>query len=427
MQDAASVKDAVATLAPEDFLLDSHQRIYRAMRDMLANNQSVDLVTVMDTLGKRKELDAVGGPAYLAMLTEGIPAKPNVDSYVKIVKAKSVGRRLSNVFNDGMVAAADEESAETIIPAIAEQMQNLLAEGVTQELEHVSKVFFAYGSIDEMYERMATVQGIHTGITEFDKMTMGYQPKALSILAARPSMGKTARMICDAYHSAVVLKRPTAIFTLEQDKNDFIRRMLSNVASVPYRDIQGGTLTREQRHGMQDAQSRIMDAPLYITDSTRMTCTRIRAMCSSMKRRGGLDIAFIDQLSKLKSTDVYRKGMPKHEIIGEQTDSLKQTAQEIDIAVVLLCQLRRHDGKGDARPHMDSLKDSGDIEEDADMVQFLHRPIYFDRKSQEPDEIIIAKQREGDTGTCQVKFNGAYMRWGEVEGTPVQGEFGNAY
>ena len=427
MQDAASVKDAVSTLAPEDFLLDSHQRIYRAMRDMLANNQSVDLVTVMDTLGKRKELDAVGGPAYLAMLTEGIPAKPNVDSYVKIVKAKSVGRRLSNVFNDGMVAAADEESAETLIPSIAEQMQNLLAEGVTQELEHVSKVFTAYGSVDEMYERMATVQGIHTGIAEFNRMTMGYQRKGLSIIAARPKSGKTAKMICDAYHSSVVLGRHTAVFSLEQDKHDCLRRMLSGAAMVPYADIKGGNLTREQRKALQEAQARIMDAPLFVTDATRMTCTRIRAMCSALKRHGGLDIAFIDQLSRLKSTDVYRKGMPKHEIIGEQTDSLTQTSQELDMAVVLLCQLRRFDGKGDARPTIDLLKDSGDIEEDAALIQFLHRPSYFDRKNQDPDEIIIAAQREGDTGTCQVKFNGAYMRWGEVEGTPVQGNFGDAY
>lgn len=429
MVDALALESATAKLTAEDFSLTSHQVVYRAILLNVAGGIEIDFATVCSTLTKRRELDAVGGPAWVASLTEGIPRTIHIESYVRIVKDKSLARQGIAAINHGATVLSDGgEDARKALEGHRDRINELIEENEDPDLHHVSEFFKKQPSVDAIYEAMATTRGIHTGIAEFNRMTMGYQPKGLSILAARPKMGKTAKMVADAYYAAVVERKITAIFTLEQDESDIMRRMLSGASRVPYADIKGGNLSRAQRDALLDAQERIMDAPLYITDQYGMTASRIRAKCARLKRDAkGLDIAFIDQLSRLKSGDVYRKGMQVREIIGEQTNLFKLTAQELDVAMVLLCQLRRFDGKGEARPTLDHLKDSGDIEEDADLVQILHRPRYYNRTSTELDEVIIAAQREGETGTIECCYNGAIMLWEESTSVPQQSSFDGRY
>lgn len=416
--DAVALRTALDSITPAHFALDSHSRIFRVMGELTAAGSSVDYVTVLMALQRNKgELDAIGGPEYLASLSEGVPRKAQVRDYIAAIKDHYVERQLLKVFDAGALEVSDgSKDVKTVIAAVSEQLQALQSEDVKYELRHVKDVFADYGNVDEMHEAMATTQGIGTGIAEFDKITMGYQPKCLIILAARPKMGKTAKMINDAYHAAVIERKKVALFTLEQDKLDVLRRMLSSVTQVPYEAIKARRLSREQKYALIEAQAQIMESDLYITDIPNLTATRIWSMCRWMKEHIGFDIGFIDQLSRLSPKDVQTRGMQKREIIGEQTNIFKMASQQLDAPIVLLCQLRRHEGKGDARPSLEALKDSGDIEEDADLVEFLHRPAYYDRGSTEPDEIIIAANREGDTGVCEVEFNGSIMRWQDRQG-----------
>lgn len=428
--DAAALRAALDKLTAPDFHLDSHQRIFRAMGELAVAGTNVDYITTWKQLERKHELDTIGGPAYLASLAEGIPRNAKIEDYIRIIKEESVKRRVLKVFDSGMLEVSDGlKDVKTVISSVGDELQALQSEDVKYELKHVSDIFAEYGSIDDMYATMATTQGINTGIVEFDRLTMGYQPKSLVILAARPKMGKTMKMINDAYHSAVIQGKKTAVFTLEQDKNDLLRRMLSSVTRIPYAAFKSGNLTREQRDAIMDAQARIMEAPLYITDQPNLTATRVCSMCRWMAETIGLDISYTDQLSRLKLTDVERKGRPRREEIGEQTNIYKLTAQQLNIPMVLLCQLRRFDGKGVARPTMDNLKDSGDIEEDADLVEILHRPKYYDSNSTEDDEIIIGANREGETGVCKVKCNAAIMRWEDIveNYVPQQGRFDDSY
>lgn len=427
--DAVALEDATAKLTPADFHGDAHRRIFAAILATVANRLAVEYTTVCDTLRRRKELDAVGGPAYVAFLSEGLPRHFNIESYVRIVKNASLARQgIIEAGHTASILSEGGEDARTELEAHRDRLNALIEDHEDPDLHHVSEYFKRQPNMDAIYERMATTKGIQTGIAGFNNLTMGYQPKCLSILAARPKMGKTAKMVGDAYFASVVERKITAVFTLEQEENDIMRRMLSGAAQVPYADIKGGSLTKWQRDALYEAQERIMDSPLYITDQPGMTASRIRSKCARLKRDAkGLDIAFVDQLSRLKSTDVYRKGMQGREVIGEQTNIFKLTAQELDMAMVLLCQLRRFDGKGDARPTLDHLKDSGDIEEDADLVQILHRPRYYNRTSTELDEIIIAAQREGETGTVECNYNGTTMSWQESTDQPQQSSFGDAY
>lgn len=426
--DAVAIEDATAKLCSEDFSLDSHKRIYRAILNLLAANQAVDYITVRDELAKNRELETVGGPAYIAFLSEGIPRNFNIESYVRIVKDKSLLRQGIVAINHGATVLSDGgEDARKALEGHRDRINELLEENEDPDLHHVSEFFKKQPSVDAIYESMATTRGIHTGIAEFNRMTMGYQPKGLSIIAARPGVGKTAKMVSDAYHSAVIERKTTAIFTLEEGESNIMRRMLSGASRVPYADIKGGNLSRAQRDSLLEAQERIMDAPLYITDTPGMTVGRIRSKCKRLKRDQGLDIAFIDQLSRIESRDVYQKGMQKHHIIGEQTNLLVLTSQELDAAIVLLCQLRRYEGKGEARPSLELLKDSGDIEEDAFLVALLHRPRYHNRTSSDPDEIIVAKHREGETGTIECSYNGAIMLWEESTSVPQQSSFDGRY
>lgn len=413
VNDAEAIVEASAKIRPEDLSLDSHQRIFRAILLTVYEGISVDINTLSIALRKRKELDSVGGIGYVMGLTEGIPRNFRVENYVRIVKDAS--RKRQGIAENAIASEALQDGGEdttAVLERTVDRLKSLIEDDDDFDLQHVGDYFDEMGGFDEMQERMVTTQGVNSGIAEFDRITMGYQPKGLSIIAARPKMGKTAKMICNAYNAAVVERKVVAIFSHEQDKNDVMRRMLSAFARVDYARIKAGTLGIWEKDALRDCQARIADSRLFITDQPGPTVSRIRATCARKKREEGrLDIAFIDQLSRLKFTDVYRKGMPKHEIIGEQTDRLVLASQELNTSIVLLAQLRRYDGKGDTRPTLEMLKDSGDIEEDATLVELLHRPRYYDSNSGDDDEIIIAAQREGETGTVKCFYRGSIMRW----------------
>lgn len=408
------VPDALDLLVPNDFSLDSHRRIFAAMERLAKLSQSIDIVTITEELTRKKELDSVGGLSYLASLSEGLPRRLSIESYVRIVRDKSLARGVMNVAERGALEAGDgQEEAAVVLERTIQELRELADSAPGNDLQRAGVILDAQGPAESMVERMATLSGIRIGFEQIDRNTHGLQPKHLIVVAARPSMGKTAWMCKAAHYSAVIEGKVAAVFTLEQDKNTMIRRMLSIESGVQYDDVLTGSLTPHAGRMLLEQREILMDAPLYLEDQHGLTVSRIKSKCARLKRTVGLDIVYIDQLSKISMADCRERDFRLK--VGEQTAALKRMAQELEVPVVIFNQLSRDVGKrADPTPQLGDLKESGNIEEDADVVIFLHRPEYYDKGDEtlrDKGQMIIAKNREGRTDTFDCTFKGSIMRW----------------
>lgn len=417
-----TIIEAIDILDPEDFSLDSHRRIYAAILHLSQAGHPVDIVTVGDRLRKKKELESIGGISYLASLSEGLPRKLSIESYVRIVKDKSRLREAMSVASMLTEAASDQsEESGALIQRAQYALQSIIEDGEETQLQSVGDFFDDQGDPESMFEVMATVNGIDLGFNQLHEVTGGPQPGELWIVAARPSMGKTAWMCNVSRYAAVQAGKIPAVFTLEQKKQAAIRRMLSASARIDYKDIRRNELRRQDRALLLEHRSILSRAPLYIDDQPGLTVTRIKARCVRLKRKVGLDIVFIDQLSHVSTADCKERDFRLK--VGEQTKALKRMAQELNIPVIVFNQLSREAGKRkDFVPTLADLKESGNIEEDADVVCLLHRPEYYDKSDASLaglGQIIVAKNREGETKTLNCVYQGRIMRWEDDTETPA--------
>jgi replicative DNA helicase len=435
--DAVAITDATAKLRPEDFALDSHQRIYRVMVDLLALGHAVDLITVMDALTKRRELDAIGGAAYLAFLTEGIPRNPNVESYVRIVKDKSLLRQLLGIFNDGMVQASDQaEEATKVLNDVEVRLAEVADSAIQRGFSNIPEIVASsFGSIDALYEQGREVTGLATHYIEFDKMTSGLQNSELIIIAARPSMGKTAWAINIAQNCAVKDGKVVAVFSLEMSKESLLRRMLASEAMVGSRKLQTGFIPREDKGKLIAALDRLMNSKLYIDDTPGITLAEMRAKVRRLRQQeGSLDLIVIDYLQLMtgSSGSLQKKFENRTQEVSAISRGLKGLAKELGVPVVALSQLSRGSEQrtGDKKPLLSDLRESGSIEQDADVVAFIHREEYYNRDDEDlkgKAEIIIAKQRNGPTGSVHLAYLSDYTRFENLDTTHAGSSGGDAY
>ncbi len=436
--DAVAITDATAKLRSEDFALDSHQRIYRVMTDLMAQGHAVDLITVMDALSRRKELDAVGGAAYLAYLTEGIPRNPNIESYVRIVKDKSLLRQLLGIFNEGMAAASDQsEDATTVLNDVEVKLAEVADSAIQRGFSNIPDIVASsFGSIDALYEQGREVTGLATHYIEFDKMTSGLQDSELIIIAARPSMGKTAWAINIGQNCAVRDGKVVAIFSLEMSKESLLRRMLASEAMVGSRKLQTGFIPREDKGKLIAALDRLMNSKMYVDDTPGITLAEMRAKCRRlMQQESGLDLIIIDYLQLMTgSNSGSKKGgfESRTQEVASISRGLKALAKELRVPVIALSQLSRGSEQrtGDKKPLLSDLRESGSIEQDADVVAFIHREEYYDRENEDVKgkaEIIIAKQRNGPTGSIQMAYLSDYTRFENLATGDDFGGGGDAY
>jgi replicative DNA helicase len=413
--DAVAITDATAKLVAEDFLLDSHQRIYRVIAELVHMGQAVDFITVMDALARKKELDAIGGQAYLAFLTEGIPRNPNIESYVRIVKDKSLLRQLLGIFNDGMAAASDQsEDATEVLNLVEQRLAEVADSAITRGLSGIPEIVASsFGTIDALYEQGQEVTGLATHFIEFDKMTSGLQDSELIIIAARPSMGKTAWAINIAQNCAVRDNKVVAVFSLEMSKESLLRRMLASEAMVGARKLQTGFIPRADKDKLISALDRLMNSRMFVDDTPGITLAEMRAKARRLQQQqnGQLDMIVIDYLQLMTGAKSSGKGFENRtQEVSSISRGLKALAKELKVPVVALSQLSRGSEQrqgGDKRPLLSDLRESGSIEQDADVVAFIHRPEYYDRDNEELKglaEIIIAKQRNGPTGTVKLHY-----------------------
>jgi replicative DNA helicase len=422
--DNAAHSEAAERIDADDFSLDSHRRIFLRMTELMNEQRPVDIVTLAHELARYKEVEAVGGVAYLASLTEGLPRRPVIEEYVRIVKDKSLLRRLMGICSAAIARAADQsETALEVIGAAESQLLEVSEKGITRGLQPLDLIVQnSFGTIDNLYKHSREVTGLATDFTEFDRMTSGLQKGELIIIAARPSMGKTALGINIAQNAAVNHEAVVAIFSLEMSKESLLRRMLASQAWVDQRKLQTGFLGREDQAKLQRGLEQLVESRIFIDDSAGISLAEMRAKARRLRQTtGGLDLILVDYL-QLMSATLPSAGGKRYENRVQEVSAisrgLKALAKEMDVPVIALSQLSRSNEKrDDKRPMLSDLRESGSIEQDADVVAFIHREAYYNRTEEmsESDkaksEIIIAKQRNGPTDTVYLNFISKFTRF----------------
>ncbi|GGH01405.1 replicative DNA helicase [Silvibacterium dinghuense] len=416
--DNQAYNEAAEKIRAEDFALDSHQRIFSRMAELIDAGRALDIVTLSEELARRKEIESVGGVAYLASLTEGLPRRLSIEEYVRIVKDKSLLRQLIRISSDAITRAADQsEEALEIINAAESAMLEVTEKGISRGFAGIPEIVRdSFGSIDNLYKEGREVTGLATHFEEFDRMTSGLQKSELIIIAARPSMGKTAWAINIAQNAAVRGNSTVAVFSLEMSKESLLRRMLASESLVDSQKIQKGFLGRDDQEKLAAGLERLVEAPIFIDDTPGISLTEMRAKARRLRQsRGGLDLIVIDYLQLMTaSTGPGKRQENRTQEVSAISRGLKALAKELEVPVIALSQLSRASEQrgGDKKPMLSDLRESGSIEQDADVVAFIHREAYYNRDENgnpDPDtegkaEIIIAKQRNGPTGSVHLAY-----------------------
>jgi replicative DNA helicase len=423
--DNAAHAEAAEKIEADDFSLDSHRRIFLRMTELMDSQRAVDIVTLAHELSRYKEVESVGGVAYLASLTEGLPRRPVIEEYIRIVKDKSLLRKLMLICSAAIARAADQsETALEVLGSAEASLMEVTEKGITRGLEPLDQIVaHSFGTIDNLYKQSREVTGLATDFITFDRMTSGLQKGELIIIAARPSMGKTALAINIAQNAAVNHEAKVAVFSLEMSKESLLRRMLASQAWVDQRKLQTGFLGREDQQKLQAALGQLVESRLFIDDSAGISLAEMRAKARRLKQNaGGLDLIVVDYL-QLMSATLPSAGGKRYENRTQEVSAisrgLKALAKELDVPVVALSQLSRASERrgDDKRPMLSDLRESGSIEQDADVVCFIHREAYYNRTEELSEdekaksEIIIAKQRNGPTGTVQLNFLSSITRF----------------
>lgn len=416
--------DAVGDIVESsDFYLPAHRKVYDVIKELHAKVQPIDILTVSNALQAKSELESVGGPEFLVGLLEKVISAANIVHHAKIVKEKSTLRKLI-LSSSGIIERAynlDFESVESFVDGAETEIYKIgegkTKSGLTGSMEIVKA---SIQKIEELYKRKADITGLATGFTDLDKMTAGLHPGELTIIAARPSMGKTAFSLNVASHIAVRQKKTCAYFSLEMGKEAMMMRLLSAESKVSMGEIRNGRIQDSAWPKLIQAAGSLSESPIFIDDTPGMSPFEIRARARRLKSEHGLDCIMIDylQLMSMKT-----KTDSREREVSEISKSLKAIAKELQIPVIALAQLNRGvEGRSDRRPMLSDLRESGSIEQDADVIMMLYRDDYYDKD--DPDkqghaEVIIGKQRNGATGTVKLKFDAKYNRFRDADGEHV--------
>ena len=401
-------------LQADDFFLDSHRRIYARITELADSGRPVDLVTLAEELSRRKEVEAIGGVAYLSSLTDGLPHRPNIEQYVRIVKDKALLRGLIFAANAAIARAIDEsEPAHDVLTsteaAIYELSDRRLISGFRDVKQIVKESF---GSIDALYERGQRVTGLETHFVDFDNITSGLQHSDLIIIAARPSMGKTAFALNIAENASIKDNKVVGMFSLEMSREALLLRLLCSNAQVDSHKLRSGFLGRDDYQKLVEALGSLAEAPIFIDDTPGVTISEMRAKARRLQHQTGgrLDLLIVDYLQLMSG------GVPggktrfenRTQEVSAISRGLKLLAKELRVPVVGLSQLSRapESRSGDHRPQLSDLRESGSIEQDADVVAFIFREEVYDPKPENEGfaELIVAKQRNGPTGKVDLAF-----------------------
>src|SRR5438477_4090336 len=399
---------AAGTLEAGDFSLEKHRRIFTRMGDLQERGEKIDRITVANELMKFNELEACDGLSYLVSLDDGLPQIPNLDSYIRIVKDKAVLRRIIFTSQHMMNRAlAGEEEPGEILAGAEETLLNLGEAQVKAGLLNAGQILKSYeGGIEAFLDPSKRVKGISTGFTKLDEMSGGMHAGDLFILAARPSMGKTALALNIAQHVALKNKQTVAVFSLEMSKESLLTRMLCAAARVDSQRFRAGYLSQEERRKLSHALQELAEAPLYIDDTAGLHLMDMHAKLRRMKAERDLKLVIVDYLQLMSGRGRFEN---RNQEVSALSRGLKLMAKELNVPMIVLSQLSRavETRQGDHRPVLSDLRESGSIEQDADVVGFIFREEVYNREREDLRglaELIISKQRNGPVGTVNLVF-----------------------
>ncbi|HHV99323.1 MAG TPA: replicative DNA helicase [Clostridiaceae bacterium] len=400
-------------LKTEDFYREDHREIYDAIMDLFQKAEPIDLITVSEQLKLRGTLENVGGLEYLTNIATSVPTTANAKHYAGIVEEKALLRKLiktsSEIISMGYEAS---EEVSILLDRAEKSIFDIIQGRNTQGFSHIKDVLVdTFNRLEELYNKKGFITGIPTGFTDLDYKTAGLQNSDLILIAARPAMGKTSFALNIAQHAAIHSKIPVAIFSLEMSKEQLVNRILCSEVMIDSHKMKIGKLEDDDWQKMARALGPLSEAPIYIDDTPGLSVMDIRAKCRRLKLEKGLGLVVIDYLQLMQSRG---KAESRQQEISEISRSLKILAKEINIPVITLSQLSRApEARSDHRPMLSDLRESGAIEQDADLVMFLYRDDYYNPDTDKKNiaEVIIAKHRSGSTGTVELRWFGEYTKF----------------
>jgi replicative DNA helicase len=408
--DNLAYNEAAEHLKPEDFSLDSHRRVFTRMVDLAESSRPIDMITLVEELDRRKELEAIGDVGYISGLVDGVPDRPSIEHYIKIVRDKALLRGLIHAANAAIARASDQgDPAEEILndaeAAIFQLSEKRIGRGFMGVQEIVKESF---GSVDALLQRGQRITGLATHYTDLDEMTSGFQRSDLIIIAARPSMGKTAFAMNIAENASIEDQKVVGMFSLEMSREALLLRLLCSRARVDSHKMRTGSLWRDDMNKVVNAMEQLAHAPIFIDDTPGISLSEMRAKARRLQQsQGKLDLLIVDYLQLMSGGG--RRYENRTQEVSAISRGLKGLAKELKVPVVALSQLSRapESRGGDHRPQLSDLRESGSIEQDADVVAFIFREEVY--KQDDPDlqgkaELIIAKQRNGPTGRVNLAF-----------------------
>jgi replicative DNA helicase len=409
---------AAEILQYEDFYRVAHQKIFQTMNRLSDQGKPIDVVTVTEELASKKELEDVGGLSYLTEIANAVPTAANIAHYARIVEEKALLRRLirvaTNIVEDGFTR---EDEVEALLSEAEKKMMEVSNRKNAGDFRHIKDVLVqTYDNIELLHSRKGDITGVPTGFRDLDRITAGFQRNDLIIVAARPSVGKTAFALNVAQNVATKTEENVAIFSLEMGAEQLVMRMLCAEGNIDAQILRTGALTAEDWRKLTMAMGSLSNAGIFIDDTPGIRINEIRSKCRRLKQEYGLGMILIDYLQLIQGSGNGKEN--RQQEVSEISRSLKALARELKVPVVALSQLSRGvEQRQDKRPMMSDLRESGSIEQDADIVSFLYREDYYDKETENQNmiEIIIAKQRNGPTGTVTLAFVKEFNKFVNVD------------
>jgi len=420
--DGEIIADLTDKISAGDFYDQRHNIIFEAMLRLYERHKPVDLLTLSDELRRKDELEVLGGSSYLTELTNYVPTAAHAGAYAELVAQKAVRRRLIKASTDIAELGYNEEtSVEELLGHAEAQLFSVSDQSLKQDLVSLEMILNeSFDRIEELHRNKGQLRGVPTGYKDLDNMTAGLQRSDLIILAARPAMGKTTLVTNLAYNVATIAKQPVLFFSLEMSKEQLVDRMLADAAGVDSWNIRTGNLSDDDFGKLSEAMGEMAEAPIYIDDTPGISVLELRTKARREAHNHPLGLIIIDYLQLLTGSGS-RRSENRVQEVSEISRGLKLIARELNVPVIALSQLSRSvESRTPPRPQLSDLRESGSIEQDADMVSFIYRPAYYDPDNEEVaniTELIIAKHRNGPTGTVQLYFHPERLRFMSLDRT----------
>lgn len=418
-----AISKVAELLRPEDCYREAHRLIYNAMLELFNKNDAVDMVTVIEFLRKEDKLEAAGGIAYVTSLANSVPTAANVLYHARIVEEKALLRQLINAATNiaGMGYEGSEE-VSSILDSAEKMILSVSSRTMGGEFTPIKSIIFdAFNKIEQLYASKGSITGLSTGFKDLDKLTSGLQPSDLILIAARPSMGKTAFVLNIAQHIGIAEKKAVAFFSLEMSKEQLVQRMLCAESAIDSQRLRIGELEAKDWTKLVSGADRLSAAPIFIDDTAGITVMEMRSKARRLKIEHNLSLIIIDYLQLMQGSGKGKGSENRQQEISEISRSLKALAREINVPVIALSQLSRSvESRQVKKPMLSDLRESGSLEQDADIVAFLYRDDYYNPDSEQKNitEVIIAKHRNGPVDTVQLFFHKQFTKFSDLSKLP---------